>query len=142
MGLWNNIKEFYKEPAAIEPIQDKDVIDKTYAKWRMRIFLSMFVGYVLFYTCRKNISVALPALQDAFGYTEIQLGILSSSLYFFYAIGKFLNGIISDNTDVKKILPTALFISAMLNIAFVLCAHFVMHNQFSIFGLPCAIILL
>ena len=123
MGLATKLKEFYKEPETIEPITDKEEIDKTYAKWRMKIFLSMFVGYIIFYTCRKNISVALPAMQNALGYSALELGILGSSLYATYAIGKFVNGIIADNTNAKKVLPTALFISALANILFVIFAN-------------------
>ena len=94
----------------------------------MRIFLSMFVGYIVFYICRKNISVALPAIQDALGYSKLELGLLGSSLYFSYAAGKFINGIIADNTNAKRILPTALFISALVNLLFVICAYLVSPN--------------
>ena len=142
MAVLERLKDFYKEPVPAEPIQDKDVIDKTYAKWRMRIFLSMFFGYIVFYTCRKNISVALPAIQEALGYNAVELGLLGSSLYFSYAAGKFINGIIADNTNAKRILPSALFISAIVNILFVLCAHFVTPGKVSIFGLPPVSILL
>ena len=120
MSIWTSIKHFYRVPEAAEPITDKETIDKTYAQWRMRIFLSMFFGYIVFYLCRKNISVALPAMQDALGYTPVELGLLGSSLYFSYAAGKFINGIIADNTNAKRILPTALFISAFVNILFIL----------------------
>jgi len=136
MSIFTQIKNFYKEPAAIEPIQDKEEIDKTYSKWRLRIFLSMFFGYIIFYTCRKNISVALPAMQEALDFSKTELGLLGSSLYLTYAAGKFLNGIIADNTNVKKILPTALIISALANILFVLCAYIIPPEPISIFGLP------
>lgn len=142
MGLFSILKDFYKEPAPAEPIKDSAVIDKTYAQWRMRIFLSMFFGYIIFYICRKNISVALPAIQEALGYNAVELGLLGSSLYFSYAAGKFINGIIADNTNAKRILPSALFISALVNILFVLCAHFITPNKVSIFGLPPISILL
>ena len=142
MGLATKIKEFYKEPEIAEPIIEQEQIDKTYAKWRMKIFLSMFVGYVIFYTCRKNISVALPAMQEALGYSALELGILGSSLYATYAIGKFINGIIADNTNAKRILPTALFISALANILFVIFAHIISPDKITIFSLPPISILL
>lgn len=142
MNILLSLKNFFKEPPAIEPIQDKALVDKLYAQWRMRIFLSMFFGYILFYTCRKNISVALPVMQQTLGYNTVELGLLGSSLYFSYAIGKFVNGIVADNTNVKRVLPTALFISALTNILFVVCAHFVSPEKISIFGLPPVSILL
>ena len=136
MNIFTWAKDFFKEPPAIEPIQDKEQVDKLYAKWRMKIFLSMFFGYVIFYTCRKNISVALPMIQQDLGYNTVQLGLLGSSLYFSYAIGKFVNGVIADNTNVKRVLPTALLISALTNILFVICAHYIAPGEISIFGLP------
>lgn len=138
MKIWTNIKHFYRVPEPAEPISDPEIIDKTYAKWRMRIFLSMFFGYIVFYLCRKNIAVALPAIQEALGYTPVELGLLGSSLYFSYAAGKFINGIIADNTNAKRILPTALFISALVNILFVVCAFFMAPKN----GMPPAAILL
>ena len=141
MRVLEQIKHFYRVPEAAEPITDKEQIDKTYAMWRMRIFLSMFFGYIIFYTCRKNISVAFPAIQEALGYSKLELGLLGSSLYFSYAAGKFINGIIADNTNAKRILPTALFISALVNILFVVCAHFV-PKEITFFGLPPVSILL
>ena len=86
----------------ISILNSNDIVNKTYALWRMRIFLSMFFGYIIFYTCRKNISVALPAIQEALGYSKLELGLLGSSLYFSYAAGKFINGIIADNTNAKR----------------------------------------
>lgn len=142
MNIFSQVVTFFKEPPAAEPIQDKEQVDKLYAIWRMRIFLSMFFGYIIFYTCRKNISVALPVIQQELGYNTIELGLLGSSLYFSYAIGKFVNGVIADNTNAKRILPTALFISALTNILFVLCATFVTPAKISIFGLPPVSILL
>ena len=142
MSILSSIKDFYRIPTNAEPIQDKEVIDKTYAMWRMRIFISMFVGYVIFYTCRKNIAVALPAMQDALHYSKTELGLLGSSLYLTYAFGKFINGVIADNTNAKRILPTALFISALANILFILCAYALPTGKVSFFGLPPVSILL
>jgi sugar phosphate permease len=65
-----------------------------------------------------------------------ELGLLGSSLYLTYALGKFINGIIADNTNAKRILPTALFISALVNILFILCVYTLPAEPISIFGLP------
>ena len=142
MSIFSNIKHFYRVPEPIEPITDPDKIAKTYAQWRMRIFFSMFIGYVIFYTCRKNIAVALPAMQDALHYSKTELGLLGSSLYLTYAFGKFINGVIADNTNAKRILPSALFISALANILFILSTYLLPTNSISFFGLPPVSILL
>lgn len=136
MNMFTKIRDFYKEPPAIEPIQDKDKVDKTYKEWRIKIFLSMFFGYIIFYLCRKNISVALPAMKEALGFSMTELGLLGSSLYLTYAAGKFINGIIADNTNVKRMLPSALFLSALANILFVVCAYCISPEKITFFGLP------
>ena len=142
MNMFAKLRDFYKEPAPIDQIQDKEQVDKTYARWRMRIFLSMFFGYIVFYLCRKNISVALPAMEKTLGFTNTELGLLGASLYVTYAFGKFINGVIADNTNAKRVLPTALFISALANILFVVCAYFIAPDKVSFFGLPPISILL
>ena len=142
MNIFTALGKFFKEPPALDTIQDKEKVANMYAHWRMRIFLSMFVGYIVFYMCRKNISVALPAMQKSLGFSMTELGILGSSLYFTYAFGKFINGIIADNTNAKRMLPAALFISALANILFVICAYLIPAEPISIFGLPPASILL
>ena len=51
-------------------------------------------------------------------YTNLQLGILGSALYFTYAFGKFINGVLADRSDAKKFFSAALFLSALCNILF------------------------
>ena len=46
---------------------------------------------------------------DEFHYSATELGLLGSSLYLTYGIGKFVNGVLADGSDVRKFFPTALF---------------------------------
>ena len=48
------------------------------------------------YLCRKNLSVAVPMIQKAFGVTKAQTGDIISYSAAAYAIGKFLFGPIID----------------------------------------------
>lgn len=133
---------FYKEPPNAEPLKDQKVIDKMYQTWRWRIFYSCFVGYTVFYICKKNITIALPSMANEYGYTNTQLGLIGSSLYFTYAFGKFVNGVLADSSDVRKFLPTALIITAICNICFGLSAVFITPGEFTFFGMPSATVLL
>lgn len=133
---------FFAEPPATEPIQDKEKIASMYKHWRWRIFYSSFIAYVVFHLCRKNIAVALPAMGKALSLSNTQLGILGSTLYVTYGIGKFVNGVIADKSNVRTFLPTALILSAICNFCFVLSAIFVTPGHISFFGLPSATILL
>ena len=114
---------FYKEPPVMETIQDSEKVDSMYKHWRLRIFYACFIGYTVFYLCKKNIAVALPGIMDEFGYSATELGLLGSSLYLTYGIGKFVNGVLADGSDVRKFLPTALLMTALANILFALAPN-------------------
>ena len=142
MNLFAKLGAFFKEPPASAPLTDKEEIDKNYSHWRMRIFYSCFIGYTIFYLCKINIAVALPGLSEEFGYTNTELGLLGSSLYLTYGIGKFVTGVLADGSDVRKFLPTALIMTAIANLCFALSAVFITPGEVSFFGLPTNTILL
>lgn len=142
MSFFKAIMNFYQEPPVGKPIEDKEKVDSMYSHWRMRIFYSCFIGYTVFYLCKKNIAVALPGLSEEFGYTNTELGLLGSSLYLTYGIGKFVNGVLADGSDVRKFLPTALIMTAIANLCFALSAVFITPGEVSFFGLPTNTILL
>lgn len=131
-----SLLSFFKEPPDVPVTEDREEIKKKYAHWRLRIFYSVFIGYVVLYLCKKNISVAMPAMGAELGYSNTHLGLLGSTLYFTYAIGKFINGILADRSNVRTFLPTALIISALANFSFVISAMFITPGKFTFFGLP------
>jgi len=133
---------FFKAPPFIDLIESREEIKKQYAHWRLRIFYSIFGAYAVFYLCKKNIAAALPSMSSELGYSNTELGLLGSSLYMTYAIGKFVNGVLADNSHVRKFLPTALIMSAIANICFALSSIFIKPGEFTFFGLPSATILL
>lgn len=140
--MTNKFIEFFKEPPAKETIQDKEKVDKMYSHFRWRIFYSSFIAYVVFHICRKNIAVALPSMGAALNLSNTELGILGSSLYVTYGIGKFVNGVLADKSNVRTFLPTALILSAVCNLLFVFSSVVITPGHASFFGLPSATILL
>lgn len=127
--MFKKICDFYKAPQDIPVTMDDEQVRKAYKKGRIDIFSSCFIGYTVFHLTRKNIATALPALSNDLGYSNIQLGILGSALYFAYAFGKFINGVIADKADAKKFITTALFISSLANILFALSAAIIPANK-------------
>ena len=123
--MLKKLGKFYKEPPIAEEIKDEEKVNSMYKHWRLRIFYACFIGYTVFYLCKKNIAVALPGIMNEFGYSATELGLLGSSLYLTYGIGKFVNGVLADGSDVRKFLPTALFMTAFANILFALSPMFV-----------------
>ena len=133
--MLKKIVNFFNAPADIPVTMNEEQVAKVYKKGRIDIFTSCFIGYTVFHLTRKNIATALPALSSDLGYSNIQLGILGSALYFAYAFGKFINGVIADKADAKKFMTTALFISSLANILFALSAA-VIPADMQLFGQP------
>jgi OPA family glycerol-3-phosphate transporter-like MFS transporter len=86
---------------------------KVYNKWRLRILLSVILGYATFYLCRQNFSMIMPAFMEEFGYTKTQLGLVLSIASVVYGVGKFVNGYFSDRSNARYFMPLGLFLSAL-----------------------------
>lgn len=138
----NKFFEFFKEPPAIEPIQDQEKVKKMYSHFRWRIFYSSFIAYVVYHLCRKNLAVALPSMGADLHLSNTELGLLGASLYLFYGVGKFINGMLADRSNVRTFLPTALILSAICNFLFVLSTLFITPGHVTFLGLPSGTVLL
>lgn len=136
------IINFFKEPPAKPVTMSEEEVKKTYSHFRWRIFYSSFIAYVVFHICRKNIAVALPAMGADLHLSNTELGILGSTLYVTYGIGKFINGVLADKSNVRTFLPTALILSAICNICFVISSTIITPGHVTFFGLPSAAVLL
>lgn len=71
----------------------------------------------MYYVCRLSMNVIRKPMVDDGVFTETEIGIIGSCLFFTYAIGKFCNGFIADRSNVKKLMSTGLLISALINLA-------------------------
>lgn len=107
---------FRPEPAA--SLLPADQVSKVFAHWRVRMLVAMFFGYGILYFARKNISGSLTVMGQDLGYSNVQLGILGSTLYVTYGIGKFLNGILADRANIRTFMAAALILSGLANLWF------------------------
>jgi OPA family sugar phosphate sensor protein UhpC-like MFS transporter len=104
---------FYKPaPDAATLRDDKKLLRK--AQWSF--FLSATIGYGLYYVCRLSLNVIKKPLVDGGIFTESELGIIGSALFFSYAAGKFINGFLADRVNIKRFMVTGLVISSLVNI--------------------------
>ena len=97
---------------------NKADIDRAYKYWRIRIFYSIYVGYVFFYFTRKSFTFVMPEMVNDLGFTYSQLGILSTVLYITYGISKFASGILSDRSNPRYFMSIGLTLTGVLNILF------------------------
>ncbi len=91
-------------------------------RWRTSTFWVMLVGYVGYYICRGNLSAAFPLLEQEFGYSNTQLGLIASLSEMAYAAGKFINGPLADKIGGRKIFLVGMAGAIFFNIIFAISA--------------------
>ena len=116
---------------------------KIYNKWRLRVLISIILGYGVYYLCRQNFSIIMPAYMEEFGYSKTQLGVILSIASIVYGIGKFANGYLSDKSNARYFMPTGLLLSAVATFLlgftdelFFLGALWILNNWFQSMGWP------
>lgn len=92
-------------------------------------FLAATFGYGLYYVCRLSLNVVKKPIVDEGIFSETELGIIGSVLFFTYAIGKFTNGFLADRSNINRFMSTGLLVTALVN----LCLGFV--NSFILFAI-------
>ena len=105
-------------PPAAHPITNPDHIARAYRFWRSDILVSSIVAYALFYFVRKNLSVAMPVMEEQLGVTKSSLGLFLTLHGLIYGLSKFGNGVVGDRANARTFLVTGLVLSAVCNVAF------------------------
>lgn len=100
---------------SVEKVPQENV-GTVYKSLRNRTFWGVTIAYSLYYVCRMSINVVKQPLIDEGILSAGQLGLIGSALLFVYAIGKFMNGFISDYCNIRRFMATGLFISALMNL--------------------------
>lgn len=91
---------------------------KLFKYWQTRTIIASMVGYAMYYFVRKNISIAMPAMQEELGVTKAQLGIFLTLHGLTYGVSKFVNGFIGDRVNARYFMVFGLVLSAICNIVF------------------------
>lgn len=127
--MFRSILNFYKVSKArpcsfASPEEQRNKM--TYYKWST--FLSATLGYGMYYVCRLSLNVVKKPIVEEGVFSETELGIIGSVLFFTYAIGKFTNGFLADRSNINRFMSTGLLVTALVN----LCLGFV--NSFILFA--------
>ncbi len=77
---------------------------------------TVILGYIGIYLCRKNLSVAIPMLQQEFGVSKADLGTVASVSTIAYAAGKFIFGPLIDRIGGRACLYASLFLVAVFGL--------------------------
>lgn len=97
-------------------LEDPTRIDALFRHHRWRVMVAITLGYSLAYTCRLALSVVKKPLIDTGIFSPSELGLIGSALFYAYAIGKLVNGFISDHANIKFFLAAGVLMSALVNI--------------------------
>ncbi len=95
---------------------DEAELRRRYERKRWRVFLGTTLGYGFYYVCRLPLSTTKKPMIDAGLLDARQLGVVGSAMLFSYAIGKLVNGVLGDKSNVKRFIATGLFVSALVNL--------------------------
>lgn len=95
---------------------DPETIRRIYERKRWSVFLSVTFGYGFFYVARINFSVVKKPLLDAGIFSATEMGIIGAAMLGVYAVGKTLNGFLSDRANIRRFMATALLLSAVTNL--------------------------
>lgn len=112
------VTNLIKPAAHLPPVTCPEQIKKDYRYWRIRIFYSMYIGYVFYYFTRKSFTFITPFLSQDLGFTKSDIGILASTLSVAYGISKFTSGIICDRSNPRYFMAIGLILTGIFNLLF------------------------
>ena len=112
----NKILDFYKISAPSSQKVEPSKVKKTYKQLRFQAFIAATFGYSLYYVCRTSLNVVKSPIIDSGILNASQLGTIGLCLFWAYAIGKFVNGFLSDHCNITRFMATGLIISSTANL--------------------------
>ena len=92
--------------------------DRRFSRMQWRMLFATMIGYTLFYFMRKNFSFAMPGLQQDCGISKSMLGNFLFWGGIVYGLSKFINGIVGDRVNPKRMLCFGLLACTLVNVAF------------------------
>ena len=96
----------------------KATTTKSYEYWRTRILYSTMLGYVFFYFIRKNISMAMPVIEENLGINKEHLGIFITLNGLVYGVSRLSNGVLADRINPRYFMAVGLLLCAVANFGF------------------------
>lgn len=89
---------------------------KKYKEYAWKMLLSFGFIYLFFYNGRQNINLMMTQMADEFNTTTGSIGVISSVLFWSYAIGQLINGRLGSYFGHKKFMMIGIVMSAIMNI--------------------------
>lgn len=142
-GFFSRIIDFYK----ISSPSSENSSTSNFKRLRWATFLSATVGYALYYVCRLSMNIVRKPIVEDGVFTETELGIIGSCLFFVYAVGKMANGFLADRCNARRFLATGLLLTAIVNLVLGLTNMFIvfavlwgLNGWFQSMGAPACVV--
>ncbi len=97
--------------------EEPERIRRRYEAKRWSVFLSVTLGYGVFYVGRINFSVEKEPLLEAGILSTTEMGFIGSAMLVGYALGRLVNGFLADRANIRRFLSSGLLLSALVNLA-------------------------
>lgn len=143
-GLFRRIINFYR---ISEPDYNSGKTERDFKRIRLTTFVSATCGYALYYVCRLSMNIVRKPIVDDGVFTESQLGIIGSCLFFVYAVGKLANGFLADRCNARRFMATGLLLTALVNLVLGMTDMFVvfailwgLNGWFQSMGAPAGVV--
>ena len=100
--------------APLDPAQTASL----FRYWQIRTLIATGFGYAAFYFVRKNLSFAMPAMQEDLGITKVDLGLFLTLHGLLYGVSRFVNGLWADRANARYFMVAGLLLSVGANVFF------------------------
>lgn len=116
-SIFQKILNFYRISSSTKAEEMNEATrQQRFKRIRMTTFLSATMGYGIYYVCRLSMNIVRKPIVEDGVFSETELGIIGSCLFFVYAFGKLTNGFLADRSNVKRFMSTGLLCSALINL--------------------------
>jgi len=106
------------------PLTDEAEIRNRYRRGRLSVFLSITLGYAMYYVVRQGFAVVKKPLLETGVFDAMQIGSIGSVFFVTYMIGKCFNGFLADRLNIKRFMALGLLGSATILVCLGFCSSF------------------
>ncbi|MEG1497512.1 MAG: MFS transporter [Clostridiales bacterium] len=92
---------------------------------QLLVFFVFITLYLFYYFSKSNLSAATQPIQEAFGFSSAQFGVILTAASLVYALGQFINGNLTDRLGAKKMFFIGAIGAVVWNFCFGFSSSFV-----------------